>query len=388
MSDCNKVFVSGCFDVFHSGHVKFLQEASKLGDVYVGIGSDETVRELKQRNPVNNEKERLFMVKQCKYVKDAFINTGKGCIDFEKEVKDLKPTFFFVNEDGDSIDKRKFCYENDIFYVLGSRTPQKGLSEKSSTSIIKNKSIPYRIDLAGGWLDQQFVNKLYNGAVITLCIEPSLNINSFSGFASSTRNKAIDLWGDKLPFAPGKAHKEAIAQELYKYENHINKDSNLNYISGSQDAYGIVFPGVNLLYYQQNDDIPFLVDNEVGEDILQFLENNIRIVDSGKRLTSYNVMKGLNITEKLVKALYEKTEDVWEAILAKDVENFGLKLKEAFSIQVEMFPKMISSAVSDIIRKYQNEVYGYKVLGAGGGGGVLLVTDKDIEGSFKIKVRR
>ena len=42
-----KVFVSGCFDMLHSGHVAFLKEAASLGDLYVCIGSDKTVYGLK-----------------------------------------------------------------------------------------------------------------------------------------------------------------------------------------------------------------------------------------------------------------------------------------------------------------------------------------------------
>ena len=38
-----KVFVSGCYDMLHSGHVAFFEEASKLGELYVGIGSDATI---------------------------------------------------------------------------------------------------------------------------------------------------------------------------------------------------------------------------------------------------------------------------------------------------------------------------------------------------------
>ena len=37
-----KVFVSGCYDLLHSGHVEFFQQASRYGDLYVGIGSDAT----------------------------------------------------------------------------------------------------------------------------------------------------------------------------------------------------------------------------------------------------------------------------------------------------------------------------------------------------------
>ena len=39
-----KVFVSGCYDLLHSGHVEFFRQAAQYGDLYVGIGSDNTTR--------------------------------------------------------------------------------------------------------------------------------------------------------------------------------------------------------------------------------------------------------------------------------------------------------------------------------------------------------
>jgi cytidyltransferase-like protein len=77
-----KVFVSGCFDMLHSGHVAFFKEAANFGDVYVALGSDKTVFDLKGRLPVNTEEERMFMTKSVEYVKDAFISSGSGMIDF------------------------------------------------------------------------------------------------------------------------------------------------------------------------------------------------------------------------------------------------------------------------------------------------------------------
>ena len=38
-----KVLVSGCYDMLHSGHVAFFEEAATLGELYVGIGSDKTI---------------------------------------------------------------------------------------------------------------------------------------------------------------------------------------------------------------------------------------------------------------------------------------------------------------------------------------------------------
>ena len=71
--------------MLHSGHVAFFKEASALGDLYVGIGSDATILELKNRKTVNAEQERLYMVKAIRYVKDAFINSGSGIMDFAAE---------------------------------------------------------------------------------------------------------------------------------------------------------------------------------------------------------------------------------------------------------------------------------------------------------------
>ena len=64
-----KVFVSGCFDMLHSGHVAFFKEAASYGDLYVGIGSDTTIEELKGRKTINSEQERLYLIDAIRYVK-------------------------------------------------------------------------------------------------------------------------------------------------------------------------------------------------------------------------------------------------------------------------------------------------------------------------------
>jgi cytidyltransferase-like protein len=104
-----KVFVSGCYDMLHSGHVAFFEEAASYGDLYVGIGSDRTINELKARKTVNTDAERLYMVKALKTVKDAWINQGGGIIDFLDEIKTLKPDIFFVNTDGHNPAKEELC---------------------------------------------------------------------------------------------------------------------------------------------------------------------------------------------------------------------------------------------------------------------------------------
>jgi len=189
-----KVFVSGCFDVLHSGHVAFFEEAASHGDVYVGLGSDKTIFQLKNRRTENNENERLYMVKSLKYITGAFINKGSGKIDFLEEIKDLKPDIFFVNEDGDGPSKIQLCKELGIEYIISERIPKGGLPARSTTNIREKSKIPFRLDLAGGWLDQPFVSKHYPGSVITISIEPEHDFNNRSGMSSSTRNMAMEIW--------------------------------------------------------------------------------------------------------------------------------------------------------------------------------------------------
>ena len=145
-----KIFVSGCYDMLHSGHVAFFEEAASHGDLYVGLGSDKTMVGLKGRKPVNTEKERLFMVKALKSVKEAWINKGSGLMDFENELRALLPDIFFVNEDGYTPDKQRICAELGIELLVGKRIPYKGLPARSTTTIRKECLIPFRLDLAGG----------------------------------------------------------------------------------------------------------------------------------------------------------------------------------------------------------------------------------------------
>ena len=130
-----KVFVSGCFDVLHSGHIRFFEEASQYGDLYVSIGSDKTVEELKHRKTLYNEDERLYMISAIKFVYKAFIAQGSGKLDFAEELKQINSNIFFVNSDGNSVDKKKFVDSLGIRYIVSNRIPKDLLPIRSTTSI-------------------------------------------------------------------------------------------------------------------------------------------------------------------------------------------------------------------------------------------------------------
>ena len=130
-----KVIVTGCFDWFHSGHVRFFEEVSQLGDLYVVVGHDANVRLLKgEGHPLLPQEERCYMAQSVRYVKQALISTGRGWLDAEPEIALIKPDIYAVNEDGDKPEKRLFCEARGIQYVVLKRIPKEGLPRRQSTS--------------------------------------------------------------------------------------------------------------------------------------------------------------------------------------------------------------------------------------------------------------
>jgi cytidyltransferase-like protein len=138
-----KVIVSGCFDLLHSGHIAFFEEASAYGDLYVALGADRTVFDLKGRLPINTEEERLFMVKSVRCVKDAFVSKGSGMLDFLDEFKQLQPDVMVVNADGHMLEKQRLCEEFGVEYVVLQREPYGSLPRRSTTALRSVNQIPF-----------------------------------------------------------------------------------------------------------------------------------------------------------------------------------------------------------------------------------------------------
>lgn len=131
-----KVLVTGCYDWFHSGHVRFCEEVSELGELYVVVGNDINVRHLKgEGKPMFREEERRYVVGSIRYVTQCLVSSGMGWLDAEPEIRRLKPEMYAVNEDGDKPEKRDYCAANGIEYVVLKRTPKEGLTARSSTSL-------------------------------------------------------------------------------------------------------------------------------------------------------------------------------------------------------------------------------------------------------------
>lgn len=376
-----KVFVSGCYDMLHSGHVAFFKEASKYGDLYVGIGSDATIEQLKNRKTVYSERERLYMVKAIRYVTDAFINTGSGMMDFVETVERVKPDIFVVNSDGGSDDKREFCRQRGIEYVELERTPDAGLKARSTTSLRKESShLPYRVDLAGTWIDQPYVSCFGAGWAITVSIEPTIEFMERAGMSTSTRNAARKIWPYELPAY----NEEMLARLLFCFENDPEHEG---HISGAQDAIGICMSGLCRHYYD-NRYWPSRIETCHDEDILTWLESHLCLVPMFPRRPGTSVVKGKSVTPDKVKALTTAADQCWEAILSQDLNNFAKAFMASFDAQIAMFPAMMAEGVQDYINIWRDKSLAWKMTGAGGGGYLALVVDTIPEGAIPIKIRR
>ena len=406
-----KVFVSGCYDLLHSGHVEFFKQASQFGDLYVGIGSDATYLEYKHRKPMFPQEERLFMVQNIKAVKEAYINEGSGVIDFLPTLDIVKPDIFVVNAEGGSDTKRQLCEERGIQYIELQRTPAEGLQARSSSSLKaaiqknessdeKGKGIPTRLDLAGTWIDQPYVSMHHPGWAITISLEPTFEVRDRCGLSTSTRNMIQKIWPMKLP----KMDPEMLARLVFCFENNPERED--GHISGAQDSIGICVPGLCRHYYDNNF-WPKKIESTNDEMTLRFLEEHLVMVPMEPRKPGCSVVEEKDITPNKVRALADAADACWKAIQTRNLEAFAAAYKASFEAQVAMFPGMVTptyighseqdnSYVAETIAHYSamDDVLAWKMPGAGGGGYLALVV-KDAKTfmenhseAFELHIRR
>lgn len=373
------VMVSGCFDLLHSGHVAFLTSAAEYGNLYVAIGSDCTIAQLKGKPPENNEEERLFLIKSLRCVKEAFLSRGSGILDFQRELIDLRPDIFVVNEDGHHPNKETLCRKVGVQYRIEKRMPAPGLSERSTTELRATCRLPYRIDLAGGWLDQPFVSQHSPGPVIVASVEPDHVFATRSGMATSTRSTAAALWGTRLPCGD-LIHS---ARTLFACEN----PPGTTVISGSQDALGIVLPGINRLYYQGNywpDEVESIRDIEKAA----WLESLISLQKIRARPDEFDVFVESCVTDEAARRLSGAAEDCWRAINSGDAVALGDAVRQSFEAQIEMFPAMNTPQVQRLLSDLPAGTLGYKLTGSGGGGYLLCISMRPIPDGLRVRIRR
>jgi cytidyltransferase-like protein len=372
------VMVSGCYDLLHGGHIAFLKTAAAYGKLYVAVGQDNNVLRLKGKAPYFLEKERQFIVGSVKYVHEAFISSGKGMLDFEPDMYRIKPDIFIVNEDGDTAEKKQLCEQLGVEYIVLKRIPEEGLPARSSSASKSELQFPYRLCLAGGWMDQPWVSEVYPGSVVVAQLWPTLEFNGRAGMATSSRKIALELWGGEIP--EGDPIKNA--KLLFGAENPPGS----KYISGSQDQIGLMVPGISRLYYDGKywpSDIKTCIDPSICE----WLSDVLYLIPLEPRPSGYDPIEVKHLNREFVKKLGNSGNECWESIINKDICGLGKAMTNSFFAWRKILPNTVPDYImNEMATKYISNYPGAITSGSGGGY-VVVATERNIKGAIRIKVK-
>jgi cytidyltransferase-like protein len=370
------VLVSGCFDLLHAGHVAFFKEASEYGRLTVSLGTDENIRLLKGKAPVFTQNERLFLVRSIRFVHDAILGSGKGLLDFEPDLMRLKPDRFVVNSDGHTPEKERLVRDNGVEYIVLDRVPENGLPARSSSGVKMELRLPYRICLAGGWMDQPWVSELHPGPVIVVQILPSIVFHERSGMGTSTRKVALELWGDRIP----KGDPERNARLLFGAENPPGS----RYVSGSQDHLGLLLPGINRLHYDGSY-WPARIDSITDPETVRWLESILHLIPVGARPQQYDPLQDRRVTAEGVQMLAESAECCWSGIRERNVVRLGRSL----TMNLEAWKRILPCAVPEEQEKKLKAYVRYPgaIFSGSGGGYIILASEEEVPDAVRIKIR-
>ena len=154
-----RVFVSGCYDILHAGHVQFFSEARALGDhLTVCFAPAEVLWIHKHRRSSLPDEHKRALIAALRVVDDVVIGTGlEEGIDFREHFLRLRPDILAVTEDDKyGVLKRALCAEVGAKYVVMAKTPPQ-FPPVSTTQIVRfiraPEVAPLRVDFGGGWLD-------------------------------------------------------------------------------------------------------------------------------------------------------------------------------------------------------------------------------------------
>lgn len=154
-----KVFVSGCYDILHAGHLQFFEEARAHGDyLIVSFASEEVLWHHKRRKPSIPDAHKRALLQGLRMVDEVIVTHGhEEGLDFKEDFLRIRPAMLLVTDDDKYGPlKRDLCAQVGAEYRLLPKTPPK-FEPVSTSSIVRwvqaPTEAPLRVDFAGGWLD-------------------------------------------------------------------------------------------------------------------------------------------------------------------------------------------------------------------------------------------
>lgn len=179
-----RVFVSGCYDILHAGHVQFFREARALGDhLTVCFASNDVLWHHKQRRSSLPDEHKRALIAALGTVDEVVIGNGtEEGVDFKEHFLRLRPDILAVTDDDKyGALKRDLCAQVGARYVVMPKTPPQ-FQPISTTQIVKliraPEQAPLRVDFGGGWLDVPRLAR--EGAFIVNCaISPTVSLRDW-----------------------------------------------------------------------------------------------------------------------------------------------------------------------------------------------------------------
>lgn len=254
------------------------------------------------------------------------------------------------------------------------------------TSIIG--AIPYRLALAGGWIDQPFVsqhNPAPPGSMVVVAVEPQFYFMDRCGMGTSTRTAAMALWGARLP----EGDPAELVRQLYAAENQGRSEP-----SGSQDMAGLIYPGVNRLNYDYTFEggyFPAHVESCNDPAVARWLGEVLHILPVAPRPAGYNPLGVKNLDGEWIRRLGQSGKDCYDAILERDAGALGESMNECMRCWEAILPHTVRHAsltvdLMSLLEHYQEHYAGAMYSGCGGGY-LFVVSEGPVPGGLHARVR-
>ncbi len=237
---------------------------------------------------------------------------------------------------------------------------------------------PYRLCLAGGWMDQPWVSQIHPGSVVVAQIWPTVDFNDRSGLATSSRYVGIKLWGDRYP----DGDHEENARFLFGAEN----PPGTIYISGSQDHIGLLYPGINRLDYN-GDYWPEKIESTREKEICDWLSDVLHLIPLEPRPEGYDPLKIMHLEKPLIRELGEAGSLCWEAIIKRDIFKLGKAMTNTFLSWRKILPLTVPEWVMNEMETNYFPNYPGAITSGSGGGYVIVASENAIGNAFKVKIR-